>query len=171
MNVWRTAEHTLFVYWLIMMMKVTFSLNSRWQELEWEDDSFNSCKLSNFCEYTQDRFIWFMINSYEYGWSTTFCGEQAARIEVIPNGRQNIIVFVLENMSAHLSLYRVGYITRNKHWSTAEFSRDIHFHVLFNDSLMSVLWVGILFHSYGTWKIHTVIQQSMWIYRNKAKKM
>lgn len=134
MNVWRNwtpvcRMHPLyFVHWLMMMMKVAFSLKPQWLELEWEDDSFNSCKLSNCSEYTQERFIWFMINSCECAWSTTFCGEQPARIEVIPKGGQKIIVFVLNtrfvlaNLSAHLDLYRVGYSTTAGHWSICSFS-------------------------------------------------
>lgn len=101
-----------FVYWLMMMMmNVAFSLKPQYLELEWKDDSSNSCKLSNCSEYTEDRFIWFMINSCECGWSTTFFGEQPARIEAIPKGRQKIIVFVLNtrfilaNLSAHFVEY------------------------------------------------------------------
>lgn len=40
-------------------------LKPQWVELKWEDDSFNSCELSNCSEYTQDWFIWFVINSCE----------------------------------------------------------------------------------------------------------
>lgn len=49
-----------------------------WVELEWRDNSFNSCKPSNCGEYTQGRFIWFMINSCECGWSPTFFILEAA---------------------------------------------------------------------------------------------
>lgn len=49
-----------------------------WVELEWGDNSFNSCKLPDCGEYTQGRFIWFMINSCECGWSPTFFILEAA---------------------------------------------------------------------------------------------
>lgn len=134
MNFWRNWTqvcwmHPLyFVYWLMMMMKVAFSLKPQRLELEWEDDSFNSCKLSNCSEYTQDWFIWFMINSCECSWSTTFLGEQPDRIEVIPRGWQTIIVLVLNtrsvlaNSSAHLDLYRAGFHATTGHWSICSFS-------------------------------------------------
>lgn len=124
----KSTECILFVYWLMMMMKVAFSLKPQWLELEWEDDSFNSCKLSSCSEYTQGWFIWFMINSCECGWSTTFLGEQPARIEVILKGWQKIIVlvpntgFVLANSSAHLDLYREGFRATTGHWSICSFS-------------------------------------------------
>ena len=133
-NMWRNWTGFCWMYplysayWLMMMMRVAFSLKPQWLELEWEDDYFNSCKLSNCSEYTQVRFIWFMINSCECSWSATFCGEQPARIEAIPKGRQKVIVFVLntrfvlENLSAHLRLYRVGYRTTSRHWCICSFS-------------------------------------------------
>lgn len=58
-----------------------------------------------------------MINSCECAWLTTFFGEQPPGIEVIPKGRQKIIVFVLntrfvlENVSTYLDQYRVTYNT------------------------------------------------------------
>lgn len=76
----------------------------------------------------RDRFIWFMINSCECGWSTAFLGEQPARIEAIPNGLKKIIVLVLNtrsvlaNLSAHLGLHRVGYSTTAGHWFICSFS-------------------------------------------------
>lgn len=73
-----------------------------WAELEWGDNSFNSCKLSDRSEYTQGRFIWFMINSCECGWSTTLFWEAASQ------NRSNSQRFGQNNCISPEHLFRVS---------------------------------------------------------------
>lgn len=68
-------------------------------------------------EYTQDWFIWFMIESWTCGWSTTV---QPSRSEAIPHrGVENNCVFPEQAswVRKRLDLYRPRYYRITRHWS------------------------------------------------------
>lgn len=89
-------------WWRWKLLSLWASPTSPWAELKWGDNSFNSCKLSDRSEYTQGRFIWFMINSCECGWSTTLFWEAASQ------NRSNSQRFGQNNCISPEHLFRVS---------------------------------------------------------------